>query len=80
VRVLVVAVMVNVLEFAVAAANPPPEVILAEISQLPESTKVTAPDPLIVHTEVVKELNDFVPLPAPALSVAVKLGGVARKP
>ena len=63
---------------AVAAANPPPEVIDAPIVQVPASTKATKPlDELTVHTLVVELVNDFVPDPTPAEGVAVIVGGVA---
>lgn len=63
---------------AVAAANPPPDVMDAPIVQVPISTNVTTPlDELIVHTLVVELENDFVPDVEPADGVAVIVGGVA---
>lgn len=63
---------------AVAAANPPPEVIDAPIVQVPASTKATKPlDELTVHTLVVELEKVFVPDPTPADGVAVIVGGVA---
>lgn len=50
--------------------------MVAEIVHVPVSTKVTTPeDELIVHTEVVELEN--VLSPAPALGVAVMVGGVS---
>jgi len=72
------AVIVNDSDVAVAAANPPPEVMLAPMVHVPASTNDTTPDELsIVQMLVVEDVNDFVPCPSPAVGVAVKVGGVA---
>lgn len=69
------AVMVKLIEAAVAAAYPPAAVISAAIVQVPASTKATKPvDELIVHIDVVELEYDFVPLPSPALAVEVIVG------
>ena len=63
---------------AVAAAKPPPEVIVEPIVHVPASTKATNPlDELTVQILVVELENDFVPDPTPAEGVAVIVGGVA---
>ncbi|TRZ73381.1 MAG: hypothetical protein D4R95_03435, partial [Actinobacteria bacterium] len=72
------AVTVKFTVLAVAAANPPPEVMDAPIVHVPTSTKVTTPlVELTVHTLVVELVNDFVPDEVPADGVAVIVGGVA---
>jgi hypothetical protein len=77
--VLEAAVTVNVSLDAVAAANPPAEVMLAPMVHVPASTKVTAPEPeSIVHTDVVEEVNVLVPCPTPAVGVAVKVGALDK--
>jgi hypothetical protein len=78
VRVRDAAVTVKLAAVAVAAANPPPEVIDAPIVQVPASTNVTTPlDELTVHTLVVELENDFVPDVEPDDGVAVIVGGLA---
>ena len=73
------AVTANDLVVAVAAPNPPPEVMDAPMVQLPASRKVTTPlDVLTVQILVVELENDFVPDPTPADGVAVIVGGVSE--
>ena len=72
------AVTVKLTDEAVADEYPPPDVIDAEIVQVPESTNATRPDEeLMVHTEVSVLEYDFVPLPSAADAVEAIVGFVA---
>ena len=70
--------MVKLTELDVAEEYPPPDVMDAEIVQVPASTNATSPDDeLIVQTDVVELEYDFVPLPSAAEAVEVIVGLVA---
>lgn len=74
-RVRLNAVIVKLIAAAFADAYPPASVIAEVIVHVPASTKATRPEEeLMVHTEVVELEYDFVPLPTPALGVAVIVG------
>ena len=61
----------------VALVNPPASVIAAVMVQVPVLTKATNPEvELTVQTEAVVEENVIVPVPTPAVGVAVSVGGV----
>jgi hypothetical protein len=61
----------------VALVNPTTSVIVAEIVHVPVLTKATKPEvELTVQTEVVAEVKVIVPVPTPAVGVAVNVGGV----
>jgi hypothetical protein len=61
----------------VALVKPLASVIAAEMVQVPVLTKATKPEAeLTVQTEVVAEVNVIVPVPTPAVGVAVRVGGV----
>ena len=67
--------MVKEIGVAFADANPSPEEIDAAMVHVPASTNATSPDDeLMVHTDVVELVYDFVPLPTPADGVEVIVG------
>ena len=72
------AVIVKLLDVAVAAAYPLAAVIDEPIVQVPASTKATNPlEELTVQIPVVVLENDFVPELFPAEAVAVIVGAVS---
>ena len=72
------AVTLKLTDDAVADEYPPPDVIDAEIVQVPVSTNATSPvEELMVHTEVSELEYDFVPFPSAADAVEVIVGFVA---